>query len=49
MDLARETLFAIERDDGDPTAWIGFELPKRSDEEISYHIMILSDAGLIEA
>jgi len=29
--------------------WINIEVPEHSEEEISYHVLLLADAGLIEA
>ncbi len=49
MDLARQILFAIEDNDEAPGGWIDLSIPNRSDEEVSYHVKILKDAGLIEA
>lgn len=49
MDLARDILFAIETAEGDPLEWVEITLPDRSEVEITYHIMILKEAGLIEA
>ena len=49
MDLARDILFAIEKDEGDPLGWIDLELPGRSEKEVAYHVMLLEEAGLVEA
>ena len=48
MDLARKILLEIERA---PTAraWIDLDMPGYSDEMVSYHVMLLAKAGLIEA
>ena len=50
MDLARRILQAIESSDEDPRGWIELdfldEYPKNS---VSYHVVLLADAGLIEA
>ncbi len=49
MDLARSILFAIEANENDPLGWIELDIPGRSPEEVGYHVMILAEAGLIEA
>ena len=49
MDLARDILFAVEKSDDDPLGWIELKLPGRSSKEVAYHVMILAEAGLIEA
>ena len=48
MDLARNILFKIE-DYQEPNGWIDIKFEDYSNEEISYHIKLLSQAGLIEA
>jgi hypothetical protein len=45
MDLVREILLALE--DGD-TPLVPSQLPDRTPEEVSYHIHLLHEAGLIE-
>lgn len=49
MELVRKVLFAVEEHSGDPRGWIDIELPEYSKDQISYHIMLLDSAGLIEA
>lgn len=49
MDLARQILFAVEENDEAPSAWIDLSIPNHSDEEVAYHVMLLNEAGLIEA
>ena len=49
MDLARDILFAIEENDDDPLGWIDLNIPGRSPEAVAYHVMIIAEAGLIEA
>ena len=49
MDLIREILLVIEESDETPLGWITFSLPGRSNNEISYHVKLLYEAGLIEA
>lgn len=48
LDLSREILFQIEKKT-DPSGWLYPKVEGRSEEEISYHIMIMEQAGLIEA
>ncbi|MFP3404459.1 DUF2513 domain-containing protein [Pseudomonas sp. SIMBA_065] len=47
QDLVREILLAIEASDHDPRGGLEIELQGRSSMELSYHIMLLHDAGLI--
>ena len=49
MDLVRSILLAIEANQNDPFDWIDLDIPGRSPWEVAYHIMILAEAGLIEA
>lgn len=48
MNLAREILLAVEKM---PYSGIGraLQLPDRDSDVVNYHVMILADAGLIEA
>lgn len=48
MDLVRKILFAVESFP-QPNQWVPIEIEGHSPEEISYHIKLLSEAGLIEA
>lgn len=48
MDLARRILFEIEKHQ-EPNGWIPIKIENYRQEEISYHIKLLSQAGLIEA
>ncbi len=48
MDLAREILFAIENSDCEK-GWAETAIAGRSAREISYHVKLLSQAGLITA
>ena len=48
MDLIRDILLAIEESAEDPRGWIDLDLPERSAKEVSYHVMLLDQAGLIE-
>jgi hypothetical protein len=47
MDLVRKILFAIEAHPK-PRDWVPIELQNASEKEISYHIKLLGQAGLIE-
>ena len=49
MDLVREILLAIEKNEKDPLGWIDLELPNRSRKEVAYHVMLLHQAGLVTA
>ena len=49
MDLARSILLAIEASDEEPGQWIRLKLENRTDTDVSYHVMLLSEAGLIKA
>lgn len=49
MDLVREILLAIEKDEKDPLAWVELELPNRSRKEVAYHVMLMNQAGLVAA
>jgi hypothetical protein len=48
MDLARQILLQIEAAPYDGK-WVDLSLPGHSDEEVTYHIMLLAEAELIEA
>ena len=48
MDLARHILFAIEEHDGDPLRYIDLKISGRTDREVSYHVMLLGEARLVE-
>lgn len=49
MDLARKILFKIEESDSDPHDWVRFDFPEYDNQKVSYHVMLLAEAGLIEA
>ena len=46
-DLVREILLAVEASEEDPLGWIQVDLEGREALEISYHVMLLHEAGLI--
>lgn len=48
MDLCREILLDLEGKDFGPGA-IKVEIPGRSEQEVSYHLKLLDQAGLVEA
>ncbi|MFK9098255.1 DUF2513 domain-containing protein [Pseudomonas guariconensis] len=45
-ELIREILLAVEAHD-DPQGWMDLRIEGRSSEEVSYHVMLLDEAGLI--
>ncbi|MCB9978295.1 MAG: DUF2513 domain-containing protein [Rhodospirillales bacterium] len=49
MDLARKILFLIEASEVGPRAGIDVDVPGYDKKAVFYHIMLLSEAGLIEA
>ena len=49
MDLVRLILLEIEKSSEDPRSEIRLQIPNYTFEQVSYHVMILNDAGLIEA
>lgn len=49
FDLVREILIAVEAREGDPRKTMPVEIPGRSQDEISYHVKLLWDEGLLDA
>ena len=50
LDLVRKILLAIEKDeDAIGQGWINLRIDGHSQKEISYHVELLNEAGLIEA
>lgn len=49
MDLAREILLLTEESVENPLAWVNLEIEGRSLQELSYHVVILEEAGLLVA
>lgn len=47
--LVREILLAIEESADEPVSWINLQIEGRSAVEVSYHVMLLDEANLIEA
>ena len=48
MDLIREILFAVEKRNPSDS-WAEVRIEGHSQQEISYHLLLLKDAGLLEA
>jgi hypothetical protein len=48
MDLIREILLYIEGAQPARNGWINVSIPRRTSEEISYHLKLLADEGLID-
>ena len=48
MDLCREILIQLEEKE-QPAGWVNLTVPGRTDAEISYHIRLLAETGLIDA
>jgi hypothetical protein len=49
METVREILLAIEASVNSPHEWVEIHLSGRSEAEISYHVELLANAGLITA
>lgn len=49
LELVREILLAVENENNEPDEWINLKIPSRSPALVSYHVKLLSDAGLLEA
>jgi hypothetical protein len=47
MELVREVRKQVE-EKGPPRGWAELDIPGHSPEEVSYHVMILNEAGLLE-
>ena len=48
MDLCRRILLQLEEQE-QPAGWVDFGIEGYSSDEVSYHVRLLADAGLIEA
>jgi len=48
MNLVRQILLKIE-EHPEPMGWVELDIPGYSPEQAAYHVMILADAGLVEA
>jgi len=49
MDLVRTILLQVEEKAGDPRGWVELAIPGHPETEVSYHVMLLKEAGLLEA
>ncbi len=49
VDLIRQILLIIEEADDGATKWVDLEIPDRDKVDVAYHVMLLSQAGLIVA
>lgn len=47
-DMVRDILLAVEASELVPLQWTTLDLPGRTLQETSYHVMLLDEAGLIE-
>ncbi len=47
LDLIRSILLSVEKN-ADPQAWIDPQVSEGTPDQISYHVMLLTQAGLIE-
>ncbi|WP_460128255.1 DUF2513 domain-containing protein [Pseudomonas sp. S3_A09] len=45
-EIVREILLAVEAND-DAQSWMTLKIEGRSDKELSYHVMLLDEAGLL--
>ena len=48
MNLIRQILFAVDASEEDPRGWVTLEMPGSSVKEVSYHVMLLGQAGLLD-
>jgi hypothetical protein len=48
-DLVRKILLAVEAADQTPDSWIDLEIQNHGAEEISYHVLLLHEAGFLKA
>lgn len=49
MDLIREIMLQVEQSNEDPRGWVDIEVEGFSNQQISYHVKLLENAGLLEA
>lgn len=49
MDLVRDILFQLERDETNPLHNVEIAVEGHSAEQVAYHVMLMQQAGLIEA
>jgi hypothetical protein len=49
MELARRILLAVEEAPCDSGGWVDRAIPDASEKQVAYHVMLLHQAGLVEA
>jgi hypothetical protein len=49
MDIVRTILLKIEDSEESPLGWTNIEIPDQPPELVSYHVLLLTDAGLVES
>lgn len=49
MDLVRDIMLAVEASDKNPLGWVELDHLGRPESEIGYHVVLMEEAGLIEA
>jgi hypothetical protein len=49
LDLVREILLAVEASDEIPLRWVELDHLGRPQGEIAYHVVLMAEAGLLEA
>ncbi len=49
MDLVRSILLQVEANEDDPRGMIPLDIPGKSPMDVSYHVMLMAEAGLITA
>lgn len=48
-DLVRKILLAVEESDHDPRTFMGLTIDGEDQKHVAYHVMLMDEAGLIEA
>lgn len=48
MELVRQILQRVE-ENPHPMPWVDMDIPDQTEDEVSYHVMLLAKAGLLEA
>ncbi|WP_437186737.1 DUF2513 domain-containing protein [Planctomicrobium sp. SH668] len=48
MELVRDILLAVEASGDDPRGWVNLSIPQHDPVEVSYHVKLLHEAGLLE-
>src|SRR5262249_20412628 len=49
MDLIRAILMNVEESDESPLGWTNLNIPDHRPEMVSYQVLLLTDAGLVES